>query len=169
MHRTLLEHIIASCGVHKFLQKSASPRRPIPGSDTAALQTQDSTFEPWRSEAEHATSRSWRLSTLLNTYEWAVKKHFFSLKLKCKSGGRTRDLRLSKQAASTTELGPPPIGVYAYTNRYIHVHTYALIFSEYKYTQKSNKCCQITNYKNSSLILIFFLILINVCYLINTT
>ena len=29
------------------------------------LQTQDSKFEPWRSEAEHATSRSQRLPTIL--------------------------------------------------------------------------------------------------------
>ena len=29
------------------------------------LQTQDSKFEPWRSEAEHATSRSRRLPTIL--------------------------------------------------------------------------------------------------------
>ena len=33
--------------------------------DDTVLQTQDSKFEPWRSEAEHATSRSWRLSTIL--------------------------------------------------------------------------------------------------------
>ena len=31
-----------------------------------ALQTEDSKLEPWRSEAEHATSRSQRLSTILN-------------------------------------------------------------------------------------------------------
>ena len=33
--------------------------------DDTVLQTQDSTFEPWRSEAEHATSRSRRLPTIL--------------------------------------------------------------------------------------------------------
>ena len=32
--------------------------------DDSALQTQDSNFKPWRSEAEHATSRSWRLQTI---------------------------------------------------------------------------------------------------------
>ena len=30
-----------------------------------ALQTQDSKFEPWRSQAEHATSRSRRLPTII--------------------------------------------------------------------------------------------------------
>ena len=33
--------------------------------DHTVLQTQDSKFEPWRSEAEHATSRSRRLPTIL--------------------------------------------------------------------------------------------------------
>ena len=33
--------------------------------DDTVLQTQDSKFKPWRSEAEHATSRSRRLPTIL--------------------------------------------------------------------------------------------------------
>ena len=33
--------------------------------DDTVLKTQDSKFEPWRSEAEHATSRSQRLPTIL--------------------------------------------------------------------------------------------------------
>ena len=40
--------------------------------DDTVLQTQDSKFEPWRSEAEHATSRSRRLPTILTfTRGWA--------------------------------------------------------------------------------------------------
>ena len=72
--------------------------------DDTALQTQDSQLEPWRCEAEHATSRSWRLRTILNLHEWAGKKHFVSLKLLGQSGARARDPRLSKQAALTTVL-----------------------------------------------------------------
>ena len=34
--------------------------------DGTALQTRDSKFKPWRSEAEHATSRSRRLPTILS-------------------------------------------------------------------------------------------------------
>ena len=56
----------------------------------------------WRSEAEHATSRSRMFPPLLNLYRWAGKKHFVSLKLGGQSGVRTRDLQLSKQAALTT-------------------------------------------------------------------
>ena len=40
--------------------------------------------------------------------EWAGKKHFISFKLKGRSGLRTRDLRLIKQAALTTAPAPPP-------------------------------------------------------------
>ena len=78
------------------------------GWDDTALQTRDSNFEPWRSEAEHATSQSRRFPTILNHYEWAEKKHFVSLKLEGQSGVRTRDPRLSKQAALDTAPGPSP-------------------------------------------------------------
>ena len=51
--------------------------------DDTVLQTQDSKFEPWRSEAKHATSRSRRLPTILTfTCGWgrnifvSGKKHF---------------------------------------------------------------------------------------------
>ena len=40
--------------------------------DDTVLQTQDSKFEPWRSEAEHATSRSRRLPTILTF--WSIRK-----------------------------------------------------------------------------------------------
>ena len=33
------------------------------------IQTQDAKFEPWRSEAKHAISRSQRLPTILHLYE----------------------------------------------------------------------------------------------------
>ena len=77
--------------------------------DDTALQTQDLKFEPWRSEVEHAASRSQRFPTILNHYEWAGKRHFVSLKLEGQSGVRNRDLRLSKQAALTTAPGPRPV------------------------------------------------------------
>ena len=44
--------------------------------DDTVLQTQDSKFEPWRSEAEHATSRSRRLSTIL-TFTRGWGRHIF--------------------------------------------------------------------------------------------
>ena len=43
---------------------------------------------------------------ILNFYEWARKKHFVSLKLKCQSGIWTRDLRFSKQAAKNSIRTP---------------------------------------------------------------
>ena len=38
---------------------------------------------------------------IFNIYEWAGQKHFAFLQLECQSRGRTRDLRLSKQADLT--------------------------------------------------------------------
>ena len=58
--------------------------------------TLPSKFEPRRSEAEPATSRSRRLPTILSLYELAGKKHFVSLKLEEQSGVRTSDHLLSK-------------------------------------------------------------------------
>ena len=47
--------------------------------DDTVLQTQDSKFEPWRSEAEHATSRSRRLPTILTfTRGWGKTFLFLS-------------------------------------------------------------------------------------------
>ena len=46
--------------------------------DDTVLQTQDSKFEPWRSEAEHATSRSRRLPTILTfTRGWGRNIFWF--------------------------------------------------------------------------------------------
>ena len=44
--------------------------------DDTVLQTQDSKFEPWRSEAEHATSRSRTLPHNTDFHTWMGKKHF---------------------------------------------------------------------------------------------
>ena len=47
--------------------------------DDTVLQTQDSKFEPWRSEAENATSRSRRLPTILTlTRGWGRNILFLS-------------------------------------------------------------------------------------------
>ena len=48
--------------------------------DDTVLQTQDSKFEPWRSEAEHATSRSRRLPTLLTFTRGWGRNIFVSFK-----------------------------------------------------------------------------------------
>ena len=77
--------------------------------DDTALQTKNLKLRPWLSKAEHATSRSRRLPTILNLYEWAEKKHFVSSKREYQGGLQTRDLGLSKQAASTTASRPPSI------------------------------------------------------------
>ena len=71
------------------------------------LQTQDSKFEPWRSEAEHATSRSRRLPTILTFTRGWGRNIFVSFKPP-RPGTEPRTLAW-KAAVLTTTLGPPPL------------------------------------------------------------
>ena len=74
--------------------------------DDTVLQTQDSKFEPWRSEAEHATSRSRRLPTILTFTRGWGRNIFVSFKPP-RPGTEPRTLSW-KAAVLTTTLGPPP-------------------------------------------------------------
>ena len=75
--------------------------------DDTVLQTQDSKFEPWRSEAEHATSRSRRLPTILTFTRGWGRNNFVSFKPPT-PGTEPRTLAW-KAAVLTTTLGPPPM------------------------------------------------------------
>ena len=75
--------------------------------DDTVLQTQDSKFEPWRSEAEHATSRSRRLPTILTFTRGWGRNIFVSFKPPS-PGTKPRTLAW-KAAVLTTTLGPPPL------------------------------------------------------------
>ena len=74
--------------------------------DDTVLQTQDSKFEPWRSEAEHATSRSRRPPTILTFTRGWGRNNFVSFKPP-RPGTEPRTLAW-KAAVLTTTLGPPP-------------------------------------------------------------
>ena len=74
--------------------------------DDTVLQTQDSKFEPWRSEAEHATSRSRRLPTILTFTRGWGRNNIASFKPP-RPGTEPRTLAW-KAAVLTTTLGPPP-------------------------------------------------------------
>ena len=74
--------------------------------DDTVLQTQDSRFEPWRSEAEHATSRSRRLPTILTFTRGWGRNIFVSFKPP-RPVTEPRTLAW-KAAVLTTTLGPPP-------------------------------------------------------------
>ena len=80
--------------------------------DDTVLQTQDSKFEPWRSEAEHATSRSRRLPTILTFTRGWGRNNFVSFKPP-RPGTEPRTLAW-KAAVLTTTLGPPPLSVQKY-------------------------------------------------------
>ena len=74
--------------------------------DDTAFQTQDAKFEPWRSEAEHATSRSRRLPIILTfTRGWGRNTFFF---FKPPRPGTEPRTLAWKTAVLTTTLGPRP-------------------------------------------------------------
>ena len=75
--------------------------------DDTVLQTQDSKFGPWRYEAEHATSRSRRLPTILTFPRGWGRNNFISFKPP-RPGTEPRTLAW-KAAVLTTTLGPPPV------------------------------------------------------------
>ena len=75
--------------------------------DDTVLQAQDSKFEPWRSEAEPATSRSRRLPTILTWTRGWGRNIFVSFKPP-RPGTEPRTLAW-KAAVLTTTLGPPPM------------------------------------------------------------
>ena len=74
--------------------------------DDTVLQTQYSKFEPWRSEAEHAASRSRRLPTILTFTRGWGRNVFVSFKPP-RLGTEPRTPAW-KAAVLTTTLGPPP-------------------------------------------------------------
>ena len=77
--------------------------------DDTVLQTQDSKFEPWRSEAEYATSRSRRLPTILTFTRGWGRNIFVSLKPP-RPGTEPRTLAWKAAVlTTTTTLGPPPL------------------------------------------------------------
>ena len=82
--------------------------------DDTVLQTQDSKFEPWRSETEHATSRSRRLPTILTFTRGWGRNNFVSFKPP-RPGTEPRTLAW-KAAVLTTTLGPPPNTYSFYVN-----------------------------------------------------
>ena len=96
--------------------------------DDTVLQTQDSKFEPWRSEAEHATSRSRRLPTILTFTRGWGRNNFVSFKPP-RPGTEPRTLAW-KAAVLTTTLGPPPFR--RYRSDWIDL-TESLLFHKFKF------------------------------------
>ena len=71
--------------------------------DDTVLQTQDSKIEPWRSEAEHATSRSRRLPIHFHT--WMGKKQFCFFQT-AETGNRTPDSGVKGSGANHYPRAP---------------------------------------------------------------
>ena len=76
--------------------------------DDTVLQTQDSKFEPWRSEAEHATSRSRRLPTIL-TFTRGWGRNIFCFFQTAETGNRTPNSGVKGSGANHYPRAPAPI------------------------------------------------------------
>ena len=92
--------------------------------DDTVLQTQDSKFEPWWSEAEHATSRSRRLPTILTFTRGWGRNIFVSFKPP-RPGAEPRALAW-KAAVLTTTLGLLIFKEYRWCSRHNHKLMYYL-------------------------------------------
>ena len=73
--------------------------------DDTVLQTQDSKFEPWRSEAEHATSRSRRLPTMLTFTRW-WGRNIFCFFQTTETGNRTPNSGVKGSSANHYPRAP---------------------------------------------------------------
>ena len=73
--------------------------------DDTVLQTQNSKFEPWRSEAEHATSRSRRLPTIL-TFTRGWGRNIFCFIQTAETGNRTLDSGVKGSGANHYPRAP---------------------------------------------------------------
>ena len=74
--------------------------------DDTVLQTQDSKFEPWRSEAEHATSRSRRLPAIL-TFTRGWGRNIFCFFQTAETGNRTPNSGVTGSGANHYPRAPP--------------------------------------------------------------
>ena len=73
--------------------------------DDTVLQTQDSKFEPWRSEAEHATSRSRRLPAIL-TFTRGWERNIFCFFENAETGNRTTNSGVKGSGANHYPRAP---------------------------------------------------------------
>ena len=77
--------------------------------DDTVLQTQESKFEPWRSEAEHATSRSRRLPIIL-TFTRGWGRNIFCFFQTAETGNRTPDSGVQGSGADHYPRAPAQQG-----------------------------------------------------------
>ena len=77
--------------------------------DDPALQTRESKFDPWRSEAEHATSRSRRLPTIL-TFTRGWGRNIFCFFQTTETGNRTPNSGVKGSGANHYPRAPARAG-----------------------------------------------------------
>ena len=84
--------------------------------DDTVLQTQDTKFEPWRSEAVHATSRSRRLPTIL-TFTLGWWRNIFCFFQTAETGNQTLNSGVKSSGANHYPRAPALTITYTFTMR----------------------------------------------------
>ena len=119
------EHYFISCSLHTEMKWNESGFRPPLCTyklkwarriswgwwddwDDTVLQTQDSKFQPWRSEAENATSRSRRLPTIL-TFTRGWGRNIFCFFQTAETGNRTPNSGVKGSGANHYPRAPAPL------------------------------------------------------------
>ena len=95
--------------------------------DDTVLQTQDSKFEPWRSEAEHANSRSRRLPIIL-TFTRGWGRNIFCFFQTAETGNRTPNSGVKSSGANHYPRAPP---IFSICNRPTKYHSTATPSTRY--------------------------------------
>ena len=107
--------------------------------DDTVLQTQDSKFEPWRSEAEHATSRSRRLPTIL-TFTRGWGRNIFCFFQTAETGNRTPNSGVKGSGANHYPRAP---ALESWRNNRANTQTSLGFCSDSKCPQIWHNCSQL--------------------------
>ena len=102
--------------------------------DDTVLQTQDSKFEPWRSEAEHATSRSRRLPTIL-TFTRGWGRNIFCFFQTAETGNRTPNSGVKGSGADHYPRAP---ALYGEQQIYLNVWSVDILSISVEQVSQSN-------------------------------
>ena len=104
--------------------------------DNTVLQTQDSKFEPWRSEAEHATSRSRRLPTML-TFTRGWERNIFCFFQTAETGNQTLNAGVKGSGANHYPRATRPLLLTNTRQRDYFTKPYVFVIRKYKTTTDS--------------------------------
>ena len=107
--------------------------------DDTVLQTQDSKFEPWRSEAEHATSRSRRLPTI-RTFTRGWGRNIFCFSQTAETGKRTPNSGVKCSGANHYPRAPAQLAFIMIKTNVCNPHSHCWQYRQIDVLVIRNRC-----------------------------